>query len=41
MLPQFSQIAYIGLPESVTEDVYFKRKVSSKIRQLLIHFQDT
>ena len=38
----FSQIAYIGLPESVTEDVYFKRKVSSKIRQLLIQFpQDT
>ena len=25
----FSQIAYIGLPENITEDVYYKRKVST------------
>ena len=36
----FSQIAYIGLPENVTEDVYFKRKVSSQVKQLLAKFPD-
>lgn len=36
----FSQIAYIGLPENVTEDVYYKRKVSSQVRQLLTKFPE-
>ena len=36
----FSQIAYIGLPENITEDVYYKRKVSSQVRQLLTTFPE-
>jgi len=38
----FSQIAYIGLPENITEDVYYKRKVPSPVKKLLAEFpQDT
>ena len=38
----FSQIAYIGLPENITEDVYYKRKVPSSVKKLLAEFpQDT
>ena len=34
----FSQIAYIGLPENITEDVYYKRKVPIPVRKLLAEF---
>ena len=34
----FSQIAYIGLPENITEDVYYKRKVPIPVQKLLAEF---
>ena len=36
----FSQLAYISLPESVTEDVYYKRDLTSGVKELVRKFPE-
>ena len=36
----FSQLAYISLPESVTEDVYYKRDLTSEVKEMVRKFPE-
>lgn len=36
----FSQLAYISLPESVTEDVYYKRDLTSGVKEMVRKFPE-
>jgi response regulator RpfG family c-di-GMP phosphodiesterase len=36
----FSQLAYISLPESVTEDVYYKRDLTSAVKEMVRKFPE-
>jgi len=36
----FSQLAYISLPESVTEDVYYKRELTSGVKEMVRKFPE-
>ena len=36
----FSQLAYISLPESVSEDVYYKKDLTSSVKEMVRRFPD-
>jgi len=36
----FSQLAYISLPESVSEDVYYKKDLTSSVKEMVRKFPD-
>ena len=36
----FSQLAYISLPESVSEDAYYKKDLTSSVKEMVRKFPD-